>query len=491
MPNDNHDLALLIRSRIPIIAITSHEEHRAVALIQSLQPEAGLPVFRWSVTEGLLRLESGYKPQRINTQPEDVLRHIKASSQPGIYVFLDFHPYLETPINVRLIKDIALKHEEQRQTLVFISHDLELPSEIMVFAAEFTLSLPDKSALRKIVGEVANKWSLSNPGKRVKANPDTFERLVSNLAGLTSAEVRRLAHKAIFDDGVISDRDLPKLMQAKYDLLNKDGVLHYEFETEKFSNVGGLERLKRWLGYRRKAFLDENNKLDVPKGILLLGVQGCGKSLAAKAVAGLWSVPLLRLDFGALFNKFYGETERNLRQSLKVAQSMAPCVLWADEIEKGVGGIDNDSGTSQRVLGTLLTWMAENSAAVFVVATANDIEILPPELIRKGRLDEIFFVDLPDAATRELIFDIHLGKRGLDSKLLNLNVLAQHSAGFSGAEIEQAVVAAHYTAHAKNAEVNEDILLQELKHTRPLSVVMKEQIDYLREWANDRTVPAH
>ena len=212
--------------------------------------------------------------------------------------------------------------------------------------------------------------------------------------------------------------------------------------------------------------------------------------MAAKAVAGLWGVPLLRLDFGALFNKFYGETERNLRESLSAAEAMAPCVLWVDEIEKGVGGSDIDSGTSQRVLGTLLTWMAENSGAVFVVATANDIEALPPELIRKGRLDEIFFVDLPNAETRIRIFEIHLHRRGFGTTHLDLARLAQQSEGFSGAEIEQAVVAAHYTAHAQQGEVNQEILLQEITQTRPLSVVMKERIDYLREWAHERTVPA-
>ncbi len=489
--NDKHDLALLISSHIPIIAIKTHEERRAVNLIKSLQARIGLPIFQWTVTEGLLRLEPGYTPQRINSKPEDVLGHVKSSSQPGIYVLLDFHPYLATPVNVRLIKDIAMQYEQQHKTLVFISHDFQVPAELQVFSAEFDLSLPDKSALRRIISEVASKWSQDNAGKKVKATPAALEHLVTNLTGLTSSEVRRLAHKAIFDDGVIGEDDLSRMMRAKYELLNRDGVVHYEFKTEKFSNVGGLERLKQWLKRRKEAFLDDNSPLDVPKGILLLGVQGCGKSLAAKAVAGLWGVPLLRLDFGTLFNKYYGETERNLRQALKTAQIMSPCVLWIDEIEKGIGGSDNDSGPSQRVLATLLTWMAENSAAVFVVATANDIEMLPPELVRKGRLDEIFFVDLPDAATRKLIFDIHLSKRGIDIKGLNLSKLAQHTPGFSGAEIEQAVVAAHYSAHAQQAEVNQDVLLQELQQTRPLSVIMRERIDYLREWARNRTVPAH
>ena len=488
--NDSHDLELLVRSHIPIIAIKTREERRAVSFLGSLKHRIGLPVYQWTITEGLLRLEPGYKPQRMNSQPEEVLGHVKSSAQSGIYVFLDFHPYLEAPINIRLIKDIAIAYDERQTTLVFIGHDVSLPDELSVFSAQYELSLPGKRALQKIVNEVAEKWAKNNRGRQVTVEPDAFERLVNNFTGLTTAEVRRLAHKAIFDDGAINESDLPKLMQAKYEMLNKDGILSYEFETAEFSNVGGLEHLKRWLAYRKAPFLDTGSTLDVPKGILLLGVQGCGKSLAAKAVAGLWGVPLLRLDFGALFNKYYGETERNLRESLSAAEAMAPCVLWVDEIEKGVGGSDIDSGTSQRVLGTLLTWMAENSGAVFVVATANDIEALPPELIRKGRLDEIFFVDLPNAETRIRIFEIHLHRRGFGTTHLDLARLAQQSEGFSGAEIEQAVVAAHYTAHAQQGKVNQEILLQEITQTRPLSVVMKERIDYLREWAHERTVPA-
>jgi SpoVK/Ycf46/Vps4 family AAA+-type ATPase len=488
--NDSHDLALLIRSHIPIIAIRTREERRAVALIGSLKNRAALPVFQWTITEGLLRLEPGYKPQRMNSQPEEVLGHVKSSPQSGIYVLLDFHPYLESPVNIRLIKDIAISYEQQRKTLVFISHDLSLPAELTAYSAEFELRLPDKRALLKVVKEVADKWAKDNAGRRVSIDPKAIERLVNNLTGLTTAEVRRLAHKAVYDDGAINEQDVPRVMRAKYEMLNKGGVLHYEFDTERFSSVGGLEKLKRWLDRRRAPFLDSTSPLDVPKGILLLGVQGCGKSLAARAVAGVWGVPLLRLDFGALFNKYHGETERNLRESLSAAQAMAPCVLWADEIEKGVGGTDLDGGTSQRVLGTLLTWMAEKTGAVFVVATANDIEMLPPELIRKGRLDEIFFVDLPDAETRARIFEIHLSKRRVDPARIDLQKLAAGCDGFSGAEIEQAVVAAHYTAHAQRDGISEDILMQEIRQTRPLSVVMREKIDYLRDWARERTVPA-
>jgi SpoVK/Ycf46/Vps4 family AAA+-type ATPase len=250
-----------------------------------------------------------------------------------------------------------------------------------------------------------------------------------------------------------------------------------------------MKRLKQWLKTRESAFIaDANEQLDRPRGLLLLGVQGCGKSLAAKAIAGIWKVPLLRFDFAALYNKYIGETERNLRESLKTAQVMAPCVLWIDEIEKGISG-GNDDGTAKRVLGAFLTWLAENKRHVFVVATANNIHDLPPELIRKGRLDEIFFVDLPAAEIRKQIFDIHMQKRGIDSAGIDLDRLVIASEGFSGSEIEQVVVSARYAVHANAEAITTKTLLDEIAATRPLSVVMAEQITQLREWASNRTVP--
>jgi SpoVK/Ycf46/Vps4 family AAA+-type ATPase len=280
-------------------------------------------------------------------------------------------------------------------------------------------------------------------------------------------------------------------MQAKYRLLDQGGALSFELDTARFSDVGGLTRLKRWLNQRKDVFLNQDKTLDPPKGILLVGVQGGGKSLAAKAVAGLWQLPLLRLDFGTLYNKFFGETERNLRSSLATAAAMAPCVLWVDEIEKAIASGDYDSGTSKRVLGTLLTWMAEREAPVFLVATANRIDQLPPELIRKGRMDEIFFVDLPDLPTRQAIFDIHLKKRGLRPEDFDPGELAHNSEGFSGAEIEQAVVSGLYLAREQGQPLATHHLLTELAATRPLSVVMAEQLGALRDWAAERTVPAN
>jgi SpoVK/Ycf46/Vps4 family AAA+-type ATPase len=266
-------------------------------------------------------------------------------------------------------------------------------------------------------------------------------------------------------------------------------VLRFEHDTESFAHVAGLENLKSWLTLRRDALLEASGR-DRPRGILLLGVQGSGKSLAAKAVAGFFGLPLLRLDFGTLYNKFFGETERNLRNSLRQAELMAPCVLWMDEIEKGIATGDSDNATSKRVLGTLLTWMAENKKPVFLVATSNDISELPPELVRKGRVDEVFFVDLPDPAVRREIFKIHLEKRGLDPQAFALDALAERANGFTGAEIEEAVVSARYLAASRNEPVTSDAILSAIGRTFPISVLRSESIDSLRTWARGRTVPA-
>ena len=490
--HNSRDLELILNSHIPIVVIESHEERRVLDILTKLVLKLAKPVFHWTITEGIERLDINLDSEGIHPEPTDALRHIKAGKKDALYVLADFHPYLDEPVHVRLLKDIALDHASTGSQIVLISHELELPPELQKFSAHFELSMPGKEELEKLIRDTANEWAKQNKGKKVHTNRKTLDAMIQNLSGLTVRDARRLIHNAIFHDGALTQDDLPKVMQAKYDLLNNEGVLAFEYETASFAEVGGLSKLSEWLTQRHGVFHGDvkNKGLDTPKGTLLLGVQGCGKSLAAKAVAGIWNVPLLRLDFGSLYNKFHGESERNLRESLNTANIMAPCVLWMDEIEKGIAVGDNDGGTSRRMLGTLLTWMAEKKSPVFIVATANDIERLPPELIRKGRFDEIFFVDLPKPAARRDIFRIHLEKRELDAKDYDLDLLVSASDGFSGAEIEQVIVSALYSAHALDERLQTSHLLHEIKTTRPLSVVMAEKIDDLRQWASDRTVPA-
>ena len=492
----HHDLERLLQSRIPIIVIETGDEPRVLGALKSIalgqRGDDYLPLFRWSVTDGLQRMDIELEPQLHNADPEGVLRHIRAVTKNGVYALLDFHPYLQDPVIVRLLKDICIRFSDARRHLVLVSHSVVIPSELEAFTAKFELTLPSAEERDAIIKRVAAEYAGENDAS-VHVDPKAYSLLLDNLSGLSAGDTERLARTAIFQDGAISKSDLPKVMRAKYELLNRGGILHFEYDTARFGDVGGLTKMKRWLAQRKDAFLarPEASHLDAPRGILLTGVQGCGKSLAAKAIAGVFGLPLLRMDFGSLFNKYHGETERHLRESLETANVMAPCVLWIDEIEKALAGQGSESGTAQRVLATLLTWLEEKNDRVFVVSTANDITGLPPELVRKGRFDEIFFVDLPDPETRRLIFEIHLRKRGLDSSGFAVDALAGATEGFSGAEIEQAIVSALYAAHARKETTGTAHVLEEIERTRPLSTVMRERIESLRRWADGRTVAAH
>lgn len=485
-----HDLEALIRSRTPLVVVETDEETQAVTLIRRLGQKLQRKTFRWSVTDGLRAFEPCEQPAQTLGKSLEVLAYIRNDSNACLFLLLDFHPFLDDPAHVRYLKDIALSHSRHYSTIFLLSSSLKLPRELQSLAAVFRIPLPTAQELREIVEEAAAEWASENRLPGVQTTDKALSLLVRNLVGLTATDARRLARKAIGDDGVISVNDLPEVMRAKYELLARDGALSFEYETAQFGEVGGMRRLRQWLETRRSFFLDGPVPgFDPPRGLLLLGVQGCGKSLAAKAAAGVFGVPLLRLDFGTLYNKFYGETERNLRESLRTAEVLAPCVLWLDEIEKGIATSDGDDGLSRRVLGTLLTWMSEKKAPVFLVATANDITRLPPEMVRKGRFDEIFFVDLPDAPQRREILDIHLRKRRLDTGQFDLEELAASAEGFSGSEIEQAIVSAMYSARAHGRDVTAGDVLTEIHATRPLSVVMAEHVAALRDWARERTVP--
>lgn len=486
-----HDLNLLFKAAIPIISLLSRDEKHALQMLTRLALQQQLPLYVWSATEGLQVLGFGTNPDSSNAtlEPEAALRHIKQSGLAGLYVLCDFHPYLQqAPLLTRLLKDIALAHETTPRTLVMLSHALQIPPELTHLSAELAASFPSDQEIMALVREEANRWSEQNAGQRVKTDKQTLQQLVSHIRGLSMAETRRLVRGAIINDGAITESDLPRVNKARFQLMDLSGVLSYEYDTEPWSSIAGMQRLQAWLQLRKKAFLDANTA-DKPRGLLLTGVQGGGKSLAAKAVAGLWQLPLLRLDIASLYNKFIGETERNLRAALQLAESMAPCVLWIDELEKAISNDASDEGTSRRLLGALLTWLAEKKEAVFVVATSNSVRQLPPELLRKGRFDEIFFVDLPNVRARAEIFRIHLHKRECDATAIDCVALAEYADGFSGAEIEQAVIAALYQCAAAGEALATDHILQALDQTVPLSITMAENLAALHRWAAQRAVP--
>jgi len=484
------DLSAIIRSHTPLIAVETNEEPQIVSLVRQMAKKLQIKAYRWTVTEGLQAFDTSDQPSQSVLKSQEMLSYIKNSGSHCLFVLLDFHRYLQDEVHVRFLKDIALASTKQYYTVLLVATRLEIPEELRPFTAYFHLPLPTRDELRAIVYDVAGEWGAEHGRRTVETTNKAIDLLVRNLAGLTATDARRLARKAINDNGVITESNIPDVMRAKYELLGKDSPLSFEHETAQFAEIGGMQRLRQWLDVRKTFFRDDPPaNLDPPRGVLLLGVQGCGKSLTAKAAARVFGVSLLRLDFSVLYSKYYGETERNLRKALETAEVMAPCVLWLDEIEKGLAVGDDDDGLSRRVLGVLLTWMSERKKAVFIVATANEITRLPAEMVRKGRFDEIFFIDLPAVSNRREILSIHLRKRSLNASQFDLDELAKVTEGFSGAEIEQAIVSAMYTAHAQGRDLAKEDLLGEIRQTRPLSVLMSERVEELRQWAAERTVP--
>lgn len=484
-----HDLEAIIRSRTPLVAVETNEEPQIVRMTRKIGQRLQLKSYRWTVTEGLQAFEPCDQPLQSLVKSQDILGYIKTESKYSLFLLLDYHPYLQDAVHIRQLKDVALTYDKHYSTVLMVGPSLKIPEELLPFTARFRLPLPTPEELRGIVLEVAGEWGAEHGRREVETNNKALDLLVRNLSGLTATDARRVALRAVNDNGIIGEADMPEVMRAKYELLGRDSLLSFENETVRFTEVGGMRRLRQWLTVRKDFFCGSQPKLDPPRGVLLLGVQGCGKSLMAKAAAGVLGVPLLRLDFGVLYNKYYGETERNLRKALETAEVMSPCVLWMDEVEKGISVDRDDDGLSRRVLGTLLTWLAERKKPVFIVATANDISGLPPEMVRKGRFDEIFFVDLPAPENRREILTIHLKKRGLNPAGFNLEELTRVTDGFSGSEIEQAIVSARYSAHANGGDLAQADLTAEIQQTRPLSVVMSEKINELRRWAEGRTVP--
>jgi hypothetical protein len=484
------DLTTLVRASTPLLVIETVDEQRVIECFRHVIAQALHPLWRWTLTDGLTRLDFAQEIQ-VGSDASATLEAIRAQGERGIFLMFDFDGLLGYAMSLRQLREIVQRQRSAAHTIVLVGAKIELPDELEALALRVPLSLPDIKELAGILRGEALAWQREQ-GRTVEVDNDAARTIVRNLLGLSAPDARRTVRKLIYNDGALNHADLPELMQAKFDLLNRSGLLHYEYATASFADIAGVNRVREWVQRRRSVFLDPSATpmLDPPRGVLLLGVQGCGKSLAAKAIAGGFGVPLVRLDFGTLYNKYQGETEKNLREALASTELLAPCVLWIDEIEKGLAGGGDDGGVSRRVLGYLLTWMAERKAKVFVVATANAVDELPAELLRKGRFDEIFFVDLPLAPVRGEIFAMHLKRRKLDPTMFELVALVDASEGFSGAEIEQAIVSALYDAVGNGMPLDQATLVAALKQTRPLSVLMREKVDALRAWAHGRCVAA-
>ena len=485
------DLTTLVRAATPLLVIETVDEQRVIECFRHVIAQSLRPLWRWTLTDGLNRLDFTQGGEPIAPDADATLDAIRDAPERGIYLLFDFHPFLRYAMTLRQLREIVQRQRSAAHTVVLVGARIELPEELEALCVRVPLSLPDIKELAAILRAEALAWQREH-GRRVEVDGDAARTIVRNLLGLAATDARRIVRKLIYNDGALTAGDLPELMRTKFELLNRSGLLHYEYATASFADIAGVSRVRDWVARRRAIFLaaEPDPSLDPPKGVLLLGVQGCGKSLAAKAIAGGFGVPLVRMDFGALYNKYQGETEKNLREALHSTELLAPCVLWIDEIEKGLASGGEDGGVSRRVLGYLLTWMAERKSKVFVVATANAVDELPAELLRKGRFDEIFFVDLPKPSVRNDIFAMHLRRRKLPVEQFDLHALSVASDGFSGAEIEQAVVSALYDASSNATPPDQPMLLAALGATRPLSVLMHEQVEALRIWARGRCVPA-
>jgi hypothetical protein len=488
------ELRLLIRSRHPILYVETHEEERFVRLLVLACRELELAFFTWSVTDGLFRY--GFGTSIYDTaEPAKALKHIRAARIPAVYLLRDFQPYLDDPGIVRGLREVAQEGSGCHVTLVLSAPSLDLPEELRKLAARYRLTLPDETEVRRAVHETLLELS-RNQRFVARLSSSEMQRFVRNLRGLTLAEIRRVVSRCVLDDNVLDAADLPRALEAKRQRVEESGILEFYEVGDEVSPLGGLRNLKSWLARARAGYSEKARALGLspPRGVLFVGVQGCGKSLAAKTVAREWGMPLVRLDPGRLFDKYVGESEKKLRDAFAAAEAVSPVVLWIDEIEKafaGSGAADADAGLSRRLFGAFLTWLSEKKASVFVAATANDLSATPPELLRKGRFDEIFFIDLPDDEERRDIFSIHLGRRRQVLGRFDLARLAGASAGFSGAEIEQAVVSALYGLLASDgAELATEHVLAELAQTVPLSRSRAEDIAALRAFARGRFVPA-
>ena len=493
MPNNRQQLETLLKARYPLLFLPSWEEVRIVELLADIARESAVQktVYTWNIAAGMRRLGFDMVPGTL--EPMAALDFIEKYPSPAVFCLFDIHPFLSShPITVRRLKNLAQKIRAEFKTILLISPQLSIPPELEKLVTVVDFELPSHAEIDHVLDTVISRQS--EQGYQVELVESDRERLIKACQGLTLEEVENAFAKAVVTDSVLNADDIELVLEEKRQIIRKTGILEYYPVDISMDSVGGLDVLKEWLRKRARSFTDEarNFGLPAPKGVLVTGMPGCGKSLCAKAASSLWKLPLLRLDMGRIFAGIVGSSEENMRKAIKTAEAIAPCILWVDEIEKGFAGTGSsgDSGVSARVFGTFLTWMQEKTDAVFVFATANAIDRLPPELLRKGRFDEIFFVELPDQTEREDILRIHLDKRRKGSENFDLTTLSNQSVGYSGSELEQVVISAMLDAFDNDRELQQEDLVSAIEHTIPLARTMREQVDVLRKWAKDRAVLA-
>ncbi|HEY3333090.1 MAG TPA: AAA family ATPase [Capsulimonadaceae bacterium] len=486
----NQELETLIRARYPIIYVVSWEEERVDEALRTIAADRSKKLFQWTITNGLvLNANTRNEPTR---EPLAALDAIMDSREPAIYLLKDFHPFLNDVTIIRRLRDLTLALKKSFKTIIILSPTLKLPLELEKEITVVEYSLPSLEDLDALLENIVQSMK-ANPQVDVTLTHEERERILKAAQGLTANEAENVFAKSLVEKRKF---DVDVVLSEKEQIIRKSGILEYYPASEAFSNVGGMDTLKEWMDKRTVAFTEKAKAfgLPSPKGVLLLGVQGCGKSLSAKAIASLWRLPLLRLDVGKIFGGIVGQSEENIRKAIRMAESTAPNVIWIDELEKGFSGTQSsgisDGGTTARVFGTFISWLQDKTAPCFVVATANDVSALPPELLRKGRFDEIFFVDLPSEHERGEIFSIHLIKRKRDVTKFDLDALAKGTPGFSGAEIEQVIISSMYDAFDEDKDITTEMLIETAKEQVPLSVTMAERISMLRDWAANRARPA-
>ncbi len=542
MPDGLERLKVLINSSTPIVVMETSEEMRAVNMVRAACSELHMATFEWTIADGLVRSGStsggsqaatnwgpasrvpmrtvlspsageaerltralmssdagaaATSPSMYNTrEPVQALANMESMTVEAVFILKDFHRHMDDPVVVRRLRDVGQKFSANRRTVIITAPELAVPAELATLVEYFDLPLPGRDRLRDIVRDAFTRLSKSYTLK-LQLDAGGVDAMAANLRGLTEEEAERAISQALVTRYALCPETITDVLDAKKQLLRHSGMLEFIEASDNMAGVGGLENLKHWLGQRRGAWEDSARDfgLEPPHGVIILGVQGCGKSLCARAVAGEWKLPLVKFDTSAVYDKYIGETEKRIRKVFQVAEGLAPCVLWIDELEKVFAGSGPDSasadaGVSSRLLASFLSWMQDRKAPVFVAATCNHVTVLPPELIRKGRFDELFFVDLPNQAERRQIFSIQLGKRKRNPADFDLEKVAAAAKGYSGAEIDAAVQGALYAAYSEKKPLGTQSLIDALAQTVPLSTTRAEEIEELREWARTRAVPA-